>query len=242
MHKAKPKYWGTPVVPGSWLRMADGIHSVLIDPGVEGSVVHIPDYLSGSNLVVKVGGICASSKEDVARIHGFDDRKGLDKLSHARIRFLFLLPLTFPAGHDLVSQVLKTLKTFHGRWLDIGNTGHTHAKNNPRTRRLCCWFRRNHPPSWSTRDLVFALVASVLDTLPLVWKPVFLLQLMFLPQEPFQSGLGMIGDESPSLDGFGGDGVFLHAVEAIVMQTSCCNRHFVKWAKAALFAKLREKV
>ena len=127
--------------------MADGIHSVLIDPGVEGSVVHIPDYLSGSNLVVKVGGICASSKEDVARIHGFDDRKGLDKLSHARIRFLLLLPLTFPAGHDLVSQVLKTLKTFHGRGLDIGNTGHTHAKNNPRTRRLCCWFRRNHPPS-----------------------------------------------------------------------------------------------
>ena len=52
----------------------------------------------------------------------------------------------------------------------------------------------------------------------------------------------MIGDESPSLDGFGGDGVFLHAVEAIIMQTSSCNRHFVKWAKAALFAKLREKV
>ena len=70
------------------VRMADGIHSVLIDPEVEGSVVQIPDFLADSNLVVKVGGICASSKEGVVRIHGFDDRKGFDELSHARIRFL----------------------------------------------------------------------------------------------------------------------------------------------------------
>ena len=59
------------------LRMADGINSILIDPRVEESVVHIPDFLTDSNLVVKVGGICASSKEGVARIHGFDDRKVL---------------------------------------------------------------------------------------------------------------------------------------------------------------------
>ena len=53
-------------------------HSVLIDPRVEGSVVHIPDFLTDSNLVVKVGGIRASSEEGVARIHGFNDRKGFD--------------------------------------------------------------------------------------------------------------------------------------------------------------------
>ena len=104
------------------LRMADGIHSILIDPRVEGSVVHIPDFLTDSNLVVKVGGICASSKEGVARIHGFDDRKGFDELSHARICFLLLLPLTFPEDHDMVSQVSKTLKTFHGGTSDITHT------------------------------------------------------------------------------------------------------------------------
>ena len=97
-----------------------------------------------------------------------------------------------------------------------------------------------HPPS-STRDLVFALVASVLDTLQMVWRRVFLLQPMLLPQEPFHGGLRVIGDESPSLDRFGGDGIFLHAVEAIVMQTSSYNRHFVKGTKAGRFAELTTK-
>ena len=71
-------------------------------------------------------------------------------------------------------------------------------------------------PLTPTRDLVFALVASVLDTLLVVWKPVFLLQPMFLPQEPFHGALVVVGDES-SLDRFGSDGVFLHAVEAMVI-------------------------
>ena len=95
-------------------RMAVGIHSVLIDPRVEGTVVHIPYFLTDSNLVVKVAGICASSEEGIARIHGFDDRKGFAELCNVRIGFLLLLPLAFPEGQDMVSQVSKTLKTFHG--------------------------------------------------------------------------------------------------------------------------------
>ena len=97
-----------------------------------------------------------------------------------------------------------------------------------------------HTPS-STRDLVFTLVASMLDTLPLLWKWVFLLQPVFLPQEPFHGGLGVVGVESPSLHRLGGDGVFLHAVEAIVMQTSSRDRHFVKGTKAGLFTELMTK-
>ena len=97
-----------------------------------------------------------------------------------------------------------------------------------------------HPPR-STRNLVFTLVASVLDTLPMVWKIVFLLQPMFLQQEPFRGGLGVVGDKSPSLDRFGGDGIFLHAVEAIVMQTSSSDGHFVKGTKAGLFAEFTTK-
>ena len=237
------------------LGMADGIHSILIDPRVEGSVVHIPDFLIDSNLVIKVGGIGASSKEGVARIHGFNDRKGFDELSHARICLLLLLPLTFPEGHDMVSQASKTLKAFHGGTSDIIHTtivvtavrfvtiGETRKTPVPKTTqeledRVGVWIEAVHPPT-STRDLVFALVASMLDTL--VWKRVFLLHPMFLPQQPFHSGLGVIGDESPSLDRFGGDGLFLHAVKAIVMQTSSCNRHFVKGTKAGLFAELTTK-
>ena len=239
------------------LRMADGIHSVLIDPGVEGNVVHIPDLLTDSNVVVKVGGICASSKEGGARIHGFDDRKGFDELSHARIRFLLLLPLTFPEGHDMISQVSKTLKTFHGgtsdiihaalivtavQFVTIGET--TVAPVSKTTQELvdCVadLIEAIHPPT-STRDLVFALVASVLDTLPMVWKRVFLLQPMFLPQEPFHGRLGVVGDEAPSFDGVGGDGIFPHAVEAIVIQTSSSDGHFVKGTKAGLFAELTTK-
>ena len=102
--------------------MANGIHSVLIYPQVDGSVVDKPDFLTGSNLVLKGGGICVSSKEGVTRIYGFDDRRGFDKLSHAKIDFLLLLPLTFPVGHDVVSQVSKTLKTFHGGTSDIIHT------------------------------------------------------------------------------------------------------------------------
>ena len=45
----------------------------------------------------------------------------------------------------------------------------------------------------------------------------------------------------PSLDSFGGDDLFLHAVEAIVMQTNSCNRHFVKGTEAGLFAELTTK-
>ena len=213
------------------LRMADGIHSILIDQRVEGSVIHIPDFLTDSNLVIKVGGIGASSKEGIARIHGFDDRKGFDEFSHARICLLLLLPFTFPEGHDMVSQVSKTLKAFHGGTSDIIHTTIVVTA-------IRCVIEAIHPPT-STRDPVFALVASMLDTL--VWKWVFLLHPMFLPQQPFHSGLGVIGDESPSLDRFGGDGLFLHAVEAIVMQTSSCNRHFVKGTKAGLFAELTTK-
>ena len=101
------------------LRTADGIHSALIDPRVERAVVHVTDFLTHSNLAVNVGGISAFSEEGVVRIHGYDDRKGFDELSHARIHFLLLLPLTFPDGHDMVSQVSKTLKTFHGGTSDI---------------------------------------------------------------------------------------------------------------------------
>ena len=36
----------------------------------------IPDVLTHSNLVVKVGGICASCEEGVTRIYGFADGKG----------------------------------------------------------------------------------------------------------------------------------------------------------------------
>ena len=97
-----------------------------------------------------------------------------------------------------------------------------------------------HPPS-TTRDLVFALAASVLDTLSMVCKRVFFLKPLFLPQELFHGSLGVVGDESPSLDRFGGDGVFLHAVEAIVMQRSSCNGHLFKGTKAGLFAELTTK-
>ena len=179
--------------------MVDGIHSILIDPRVEGSVVHIPDFLTKSNLVVKVGGIGASSKEGLARIHGFDDRKGFDELSHVRICFLLLLPLTFPEGHDMVSHVSKTLKTFHGGTSDIMHTtivvtavwfvtiGETPFAPMPKSTqeledRGGDWIEAVHPPT-STRDPVFALVASMLDTL--VSKRVFLLHPMFLPQQPF---------------------------------------------------------
>ena len=196
-----------------------------------------------------------SSEEGVARIHGFDDRTGFDELSHARICFLLLLPLTFPEGHDMVSQVSKTLKAFHGGTSDIIHTtivvtavrfvtiGETRKTPVPKTTQeledhVGVWIEAVHPPT-STRDPVFALVASMLDTL--VWKRVFLLQPMFLPQQPFHSGLGVIGDESPSLDRFRGDGLFVHAVEAIVMQASSCNRHFVKGTKASLFAELTTK-
>ena len=57
-------------------------------------------------------------------------------------------------------------------------------------------------PLTPTRDLVFALVVSVLDTLPVVWKRMFFLQPMFSPQEPFHGGLGVVCDASPSLDRF----------------------------------------
>ena len=81
----------------------------------------------------------------------------------------------------------------------------------------------------------------MLDTLPMVWKRVFLLQPMFLPQEPFHGDLGVVEDESPALDRFGGDCVFLHAVEAIVMQTRSSDGHFVKGKKAGLFAERTTK-
>ena len=63
---------------------------------------------------------------------------------------------------------------------------------------------------------------------------------MLLLQESFHGGIGETSDESPSLDRFGGDGVFLHAVEAIVMQTSYSDGHFVEGTKA-VFLELTTK-
>ena len=51
----------------------------------------------------------------------------------------------------------------------------------------------------------------------------------------------MVVVESPSLDRFGGDGVFLHAFEAIVTQTSFSDGHFVKGTKAGLFSRRKVK-
>ena len=129
----------------------------------------------------------------------------------------------------MVSQVSKTLEAFHGGTSNIIHTvlivtavrfvmiGETPVAPMPETTQelvhcVAGFIKAIHPPK-PTRDLVFALVASVLDTFPMVWKGVVLLQLIFLPQEPFHGGLGVVGDESPALDRFGGDGVFLHAVE-----------------------------
>ena len=159
------------------LRMADGIHSGLINPRVEGGVVHITDFLTHSNLVVKVGGIHASYEEGITRIHRFDDSKGFDELSHARVGFLLFLPLTFPEGHDMVSKVSKTLKTFHGGTSDIIHAvlimtavrfvmiGETMAAPVPKTTqelkdRVCDLIEAIHPPT-STRDLVFTLVRKI---------------------------------------------------------------------------------
>ena len=153
------------------LRMADGIHSVLIDSGVQGSVVHIPDFLTDSNLVVKVGGIHVSSKEGVTRIHGFDDRKGFDELSHARIRFLLLLPLMVVRHGGTSNIIHAALIVMTVRFVTIGETPLAPV---PKTTqeledRVGDLIEAIHP-STSTRDLLFALVASLLDTLPMVWK------------------------------------------------------------------------
>ena len=57
-----------------------------------------------------------------------------------------------------------------------------------------------------------------------------------IPWQPW-----VVGEESPSLDRFGGDGIFLHAVEAVFMQTSSSDGHSVKGRKAGLLAELTTK-
>ena len=64
---------------------------------------------------------------------------------------------------------------------DWGNTGGTHAKTTQELVDCVADFVEAFHASSATRDLVFALVASVLDMLPLVWKRIFLLQPMLLP-------------------------------------------------------------
>ena len=165
--------------------MANGIYPLLTDPWVEGGVVHIPHFLTDSNLAAKVGGISAntamrgsaffccshSHSQGVTTWHPRSQR--LLKTFHGGTSDIIHAALIMPAvqlltiGETMVAPVPKTTQELEDR--------------------VAGFVEAIHSPS-STRDQVLTL------------------QPMFLPQEPINRGLGVVGDESPALDRFGGDG------------------------------------
>ena len=165
-----------------------------------------------------------------------------------RILLFETIPLTAPDGDDVNVTITNSLETSHGvaihgvhttivettvRFLSIGETRRTPVPKAAQV--LVSGVGRLvvavHGPT-GARDLIFALVACMTDT----WLSGLLcLQLMFLPLQPFHGFLGIIGDQTPTTERFGSDGVFLHAVKTEIVHAHTGCGHFFKGAETCQF-------
>ena len=219
--------------------MTDRIHGIFVGPRIRTHVVDIEDLFTFLALVIEVYGIGTSAKEGVARIHRWYE----GQFGHKRFDLWILLfetrPLTAPDGDNVNVTITNSLEMSHGVaihgihamivettvwFLSIGETRKTPV---PKAAQVLvsgvgCLFIAVHG-STGARDLIFALVAGMTD----MWLSGLLcLQLMFLPLQPFHGFLGMIGDQMPTTERFGSDGVFLHAVKTEIVHAHTGCGHF----------------
>ena len=83
--------------------MTDGVQTVFVGPGVEGSEIEVIDFFTVDHHVIQLDGIGASTEERVTGFEPGDEFKGIDELTYDFILLLDSFPFAFPHDHDIVT-------------------------------------------------------------------------------------------------------------------------------------------
>ena len=100
-------------------RMAFGVHTGLVHPGVQGGHIDVMYLLTGCHVMVQFDGIGTTPAESVTGIQGFCEVKGPQVRSDVQGSVFETGPITFPHFHDMVSELFKLLDPLLGGLVDI---------------------------------------------------------------------------------------------------------------------------
>ena len=81
-------------------RMAFGVHTGLVHPGVQGGHINVMYLLIGCHAMVQFHGIGTTPAESVTGIQGFCEVKGPQESSDVQGGVFETGPITFPHFHD----------------------------------------------------------------------------------------------------------------------------------------------
>ena len=199
----------------------------------------------------------ATPEEGVPRVQGVLEIETGHKVTHVRVGLFEGVPLTLPDRHHVVPPsrqegLLLVDRTPHVIHASIHQTAP--VPETPLELVRCVGLCVVPVHSVTCPDeTVFALIPSMLDALTeervvrvqgvrvgqghhlmlfacvVHQSPPFRLsQTMFLPQQPFHGGFGVIGGHAPTLQGFHGNGVRRHPVHAQVAIASRRDGHLLE--------------
>ena len=100
-------------------RMAFGVHTGLVHPGVQGGHINVMYLLIGCHAMVQFHGIGTTPAESVTGIQGFCEVKGPQVRSDVQGGVFETGPITFPHFHDMVSELFQLLDPLLGGLVDI---------------------------------------------------------------------------------------------------------------------------
>ena len=100
-------------------RMAFGVHTGLVHPGVQGGHINVMYLLMGCHVMVQFDSIGTTPAESVTGIQGFCEVKGPQVCSDVQGGVFETGPITFPHFHDMVSELFKLSDPLLGGLVDI---------------------------------------------------------------------------------------------------------------------------
>ena len=124
--------------------MADGVGTVLVDPRIKGSDIHIAYLFTLPSHSMQSHRACSPSKEGLAGFQGGYEIEGAQKTLDRLIRVDQLVPFALPHFDDCVTHWIEWLHTIllrfclvqHNAWLAYWhNSGDNHDRDNHGTRR-----------------------------------------------------------------------------------------------------------
>ena len=86
-------------------RMAFGVHTGLVHPGVQGGHINVMYLLTGRHAMVQFHGIGTTPAESVTGVKRFCELKGSHKRTDAGGGVFETGPITFPHFYDMVSEL-----------------------------------------------------------------------------------------------------------------------------------------
>ena len=100
-------------------RMAFGVDTGLVHPGVQGGHINVMYLLIGCHVMLQFHGIGTTPTESVTGVERFCEVKGPQVRSDVQGSVFETGPITFPHFYDMVSELSKLLDPLLGGLVDI---------------------------------------------------------------------------------------------------------------------------